>query len=100
MDENDKVMEKEFEKKVEKKVEKWVTAAVTVVVNIVVSFAVTIVIVKLVWGWVIPDIFPGAVDEGLVSGDLTWLDSAKLAILVAVLSGINQTIQEAFNLKK
>lgn len=100
MDKSEKEMEKEFEKKVEKNVEKWVTSAVTIVVNVVVSFAVTVIIVKLVWGWVVPDIFPGAVDDGLVAGELTWMDSVKLAILVAVLSGINQTIREAFEMKK
>lgn len=100
MDKSEKEMEKELEKKMEMKVEKWVTAAVTVIVNVVVSFMVTVIIVKLVWGWVVPDIFPGAVDEGLIAGELTWFDSVKLAILVAVLSGINQTIREAFDLKK
>ena len=93
-------MEKEIESKIENNVEKWVTAAITIIVNVVVSFAVTVIIVKLVWGWVVPDILPGAVEDGLIIGDLTWLDSAKLAILVAVLSGINQTIREAFELKK
>ena len=87
-------------KKIEKNVEKWVTSAVTIVVNVVVSFAVTVVLVKLVWGWVVPEVLPGAVEDGLIVGELTWLVTAKLAIFVAVLSGINQTIREAFELKK
>jgi len=49
---------------------------------------------KFVWAWVVPDLFPGAVAEGLISADLTWLAAVKLAVLVSVLSGFYPTLIE------
>ena len=47
--------------------------------------AVGLFIVRLVWAWVVPDIFAGAVDAGLVVSSLTWIQAAKIGILVSVL---------------
>ena len=47
-------------------------------------------LIKLVWAWAIPDLFPGAVKQGLIAADISWYTSFKLAILVAVLGGISQ----------
>lgn len=47
-------------------------------------------LIKLVWAWAIPDLFPGAVKQGLVAADISWYTAFKLAILVAVLGGISQ----------
>ncbi len=52
----------------------------------VVVFVLMIFLVKLMWAWTIPDLFPGAVDQGLVAGDIGWLTSVKVALMVAVLS--------------
>jgi hypothetical protein len=49
-----------------------------------------------VWAWVVPDLFPGAVAQGLIIADLTWLVSLKLAVLVVVLSGLYPSLMEAF----
>lgn len=100
MKKTDEEMGKEIEEKIEKNVERWVTAFVSIVVSVLVSFVVTLIILKFVWGWVVPDLFPGAVDDGLIVDELTWMTSLKLAILVAVLSGIYPTLIEAFKLKK
>jgi hypothetical protein len=51
---------------------------------------------KFVWAWVVPDLFPGAVEQGLIAADLTWLASLKLAVLVAVLSGFGPALSGAF----
>ena len=99
MGEISKKVEKDIEENIEKNVTAWVTAAVTVLVNVLVSFVVAVVILKFVWAWVVPDIFPGAVEEELVVGELTWLTTVKLAILVAVLSGIYHALSEAFKSK-
>jgi hypothetical protein len=49
---------------------------------------VALFIVKILWAWTIPDLFPGAVEQGLVVKSISWLTSLKLAILVVVFAGI------------
>ena len=92
-------VEKEIEKKVEKRVEKAVTTGTTIIVTVAVTFVITVVMFKFVWAWVVPDLFPGAVDQGLIKADLTWLATAKLALFVAVLSGFYPSLIEAFKRK-
>jgi spore maturation protein SpmA len=41
------------------------------------------------WAWVVGDLFPGAVAEGLISADLSWLAVMKLALPVGVVSGLS-----------
>ena len=52
-----------------------------------VVFVVVLLLVKALWGWTIPDLFPGAVQQGLVAGSISWLTAGKVALLIAVLSG-------------
>lgn len=42
---------------------------------------------KLLWAWTIPDLFPGAVEQGLVASEISWLTSFKLAIFFGILTG-------------
>ncbi len=53
-----------------------------------ITFVVGIFLVKILWAWTVPDLFPGAVQQGLVAGSISWLSAARIAICVAVLSGI------------
>lgn len=53
-----------------------------------IAFVVVLFLIKILWSWTIPDLFPGAVEQGLVAGSISWLTAVKLAIFVAVLSGI------------
>lgn len=53
-----------------------------------VAFVVMLFVIKLLWAWTIPDLFPGAVEQGLVAGEVSWFTAVKIAIFVAVLSGI------------
>ena len=86
----------EVEKQVTEEVEKRVTSGVTILVTVAVTFVIAVVLFKFVWAWVVPDLFPGAVAQGLVSADLTWIASLKLAVLVAVLSGFYPALSGAF----
>ena len=90
----------EVEKRVAEEVEKRVTEGAPVVIAILVAVAVTfvlsVIVFKFVWAWVVPDLFPGAVAQDLISADLTWLATLKLAVLVAVLSGFYPALIEAF----
>ena len=96
MEESKKEVEKRMEKEVEKRVTEAVTSGVTILVTVIVTFVIAVVLFKFVWAWVVPDLFPGAVEQGLVAADLTWLASLKLAVLVAVLSGFYPALSEAF----
>ena len=55
---------------------------------IVLVLVVALLAIKLLWAWTIPDLFPGAVAQGLVAGDISWFTALKLAIFVAVLAGV------------
>ena len=79
-----------------KKVEKGVATGTAILVSVVVTFVIAVVLFKFVWAWVVPDLFPGAVEQGLIAADLTWLASLKLAVLVAVLSGFGPALSGAF----
>ena len=98
--EAEKQLEKEIERKIEQEIEKRVTEGVPVAIAIIiavgVTFVISLVLFKFVWTWVVPDLFPGAVAQGLIAADLTWFAAFKLAVLVAVLSGFYPTLSEAF----
>jgi hypothetical protein len=51
-------------------------------------FIVVLLLLKLLWAWTIPDLFPGAVEQGLVVGKISWYTALKVAIFVSVLAGI------------
>jgi len=54
-------------------------------------FILSLLLVKLLWAWTIPDLFPGAVKEGLVAKTISWYTSFKVAIFVTVLFGLGRT---------
>ena len=68
---------------------KWFAIIPGIGIAIVVVFVLALLLIKLVWGWAIPDLFPGAVEQGLVAAEITWFTALKLAVLVAVLKGIS-----------
>ncbi|MDP6359581.1 MAG: hypothetical protein QF473_30950 [Planctomycetota bacterium] len=51
-----------------------------------VAFAVFLLIIKLLWAWTVVDLFPGAVEQGLIAKDISWLTAVKIAIVLAVLA--------------
>lgn len=55
---------------------------------IVSVFVLVLLLIKLLWPWTIPDLFPGAVDQGLIVREISWYTSFKLAIFIAVLAGV------------
>ncbi len=84
---------KEVEKLVEETVTRWTTLFITAAITIVIM----VVVLKFVWAWVVPDLFPGAVDQGLINADLTWLAALKFAVLVGVTGGVYRTLIDVFN---
>lgn len=51
-------------------------------------FVVALLLLKVFWAWTIPDLFPGAIDQGLVAARITWVTALKVAIFMAVLAGM------------
>ncbi|MFC1576291.1 hypothetical protein ACFL3J_01325 [Candidatus Omnitrophota bacterium] len=67
----------------------WIIAVITGILMVIAAvFVVGLLLIKLLWAWTIPDLFPGAVKQGLVAGTISWLAAFKLALFIAVLSGI------------
>jgi hypothetical protein len=100
MEESRNEVEKQIEEEIEKEIEKRVTEGAPRVINILITvailFVISLIVFRFVWGWVVPDLFPGAVAEGLIVEDLTWLTAFKLAVLVAALSGFYPALVDAF----
>ncbi len=68
---------------------KWLIAIVPGVLALILgAFIVALFLVKILWAWTIPDLFPGAVEQGLIAKEISWYTSLKVAIFVAALAGI------------
>ncbi len=50
--------------------------------------AVMFFVIKLLWAWTIPDLFPGAVEQGLIASEISWLTSFKLALFLGIARGV------------
>ena len=66
---------------------KILTAVSAVLAIAGIVFVLTFFLLKLLWAWTIPDLFPGAVEQGLVAKEISWFTSFKLAIFLSVLGG-------------
>ncbi len=68
---------------------RWLIAIVPGILALVLgAFIVALFLVKILWAWTIPDLFPGAVEQGLIAKEISWYTSLKAAIFVAALAGI------------
>ena len=38
--------------------------------------------IKLLWAWTVPDLFPGAVEQGLVAAHISWFSALKLSVFM------------------
>jgi CDP-diglyceride synthetase len=66
----------------------WWIAITGVLALIAVYAVIVLLMVKLLWAWTIPDIFPGAVSQGLIARTISWYTAIKIAVFVAVLAGL------------
>jgi len=67
---------------------KWLVIVPGILAVISITFVVTLFLVKILWAWTIPDLFPGAVQQGLITKEISWLAAFKIAIFIGVLSGL------------
>ena len=69
--------------------EHWLYAIIPGLIAIaVVVFIVSLLLIKLVWAWTVPDLFPGAVAAGLVASSISWYTAFKLAVFVAIMAAV------------
>ncbi|MGD9307760.1 MAG: hypothetical protein PVG51_01405 [Desulfosarcina sp.] len=69
---------------------KWMIAVVPGVLMLILgAFIIALFLVKILWAWTIPDLFPGAVEQGLVAKEISWYTSLKVSIFIAALAGIS-----------
>jgi hypothetical protein len=66
----------------------WIAIISGTLALIAVYALIVLLLVKLLWAWTIPDIFPGAVSQGLIAGSISWYTAFKIAVFVAVLAGL------------
>ena len=69
----------------------WFIAVIPGVLAVAAGFFVlALLIVKLLWAWTIPDLFPGAVAQGLIAREISWYTALKVAVFVGVFGGIDR----------
>ena len=44
-------------------------------------------VIRLLWAWTVPDLFPGAVKQGLVADTISWFTAFKIGLVYALLTG-------------
>jgi len=59
--------------------------ALIAILTIAVAFLITIV-----WSWVVPDVFAGAVELGILPSSITLMQAFKLSILLSILGLTNR----------
>jgi hypothetical protein len=74
-----------------------ITAASVILSSVVVTFILMLLILKLAWGWIVPELLPGMVAQGLIVSELTWLSAFKVALLAALVSGLGRMLVGSFN---
>lgn len=65
----------------------WIRIIPGTLILIAVALVLGLFLVKVMWAWVVPDIFPEAVNQGLVAETISWFTSFKIAIALALFSG-------------
>lgn len=55
---------------------------------VVAIFIFGIFLIKWFWGWTIPEIFPGAVQQGLISSKISWWTALKLSVLFSLIAAV------------
>ena len=67
----------------------WIWIVPIILTGLLIFFGVfilSLLLIKVMWAWIMPDLLPGAVSQGLVAPSISWWTSFKLAIVIALLS--------------
>ena len=66
--------------------EKLIVVTSGVIISTALLFVLAASVLKLLWAWVIPELFPGAVAQGLLVAALSWPAAFKLTVFIMVLA--------------
>ena len=66
----------------------WIAIVPGMVALAAAAFVLVLLLLKVMWAWTVPDLFPGAVKVGLVAREISWMAALKVALFVGVLAGI------------
>lgn len=56
---------------------------------VILLFVVGMAVIVFAWGWIVPDVFAGVAEQGVLPASLTLAQAFKLWILLAVLGLLN-----------
>lgn len=59
----------------------------SILVVVIFAAAIALLVVKLLWAWTVPDLFPGAVKQGLIAARISWLAAFKIVLFLVILGG-------------
>ena len=65
-----------------------VSGAVGIMIGILI---IAFFVIKFLWAWTIPDLFPGAVEQGLIAREISWRTAFHLVVFFGTLSAILKT---------
>ena len=66
----------------------WIAVIPGILALIAGYIIIVLLLVKLLWAWTIPDLFPGAVEQGSVAGEISRITAFTVSVFVAVLTGL------------
>jgi len=66
----------------------WIAAVPGILAFIAGAFVLALLLVKLLWAWTIPDLFPIAVERGFIAQSISWYTAFKVAVFISVLAGL------------
>jgi len=64
----------------------WGRMVSSSIISAIVMFVLYVGLIKLLWYYVIPAIFPRAVEEGYITRSLSWPTAIMLAVLLGILN--------------
>ncbi len=59
----------------------------------IIALPIILVLLKLLWAFTVPEIFPGAVEQGLITATLSWTAAFKVAVFIFVV-GIFMSVRK------
>ena len=62
----------------------WAAGIILFTLAVVMIFLITVFAIGMIWAWIVPDLFPGAVEDGLVAGSLTMWESFKILFVLLI----------------
>ena len=66
----------------------------SIIILIAVVLVMGLFIIKGLWSWIVPDLFPEAAGGGLVTESISWFTSFKIALALALFTGFGSVFSK------